>query len=36
MMVSKMEAPGEEVSNSEDVEKVLSVLATEIGIDKTL
>ena len=34
MVVSGMEAPKDEVSNSEDAENVLSVLATEREIDK--
>ena len=34
MVVSGMEAPGDKVSNSENAENVLSILATESGIDK--
>ena len=36
MVVSKMEASGDEVSNSEDAEDVLSVLATESRIDRNI
>ena len=31
-----MEAPGDKVSNSEDAENALSVLATESGIDNNI
>ena len=31
-----MEAPGDEVNNSENAENVLSILATESGIDKNI
>ena len=36
MVVSGMEAPKDEVSNSEDAENVLSVLATEREIEKNI
>ena len=36
MVVSWMEAPGDEVSSSEDAENILSVLATESEIDKNI
>ena len=36
MAVSGMEAPGDEISNPEDAENVLSVIATESGIDKNI
>ena len=34
VMVKGMEVPGDEVSNSKDAQNVLSVLATESGIDQ--
>ena len=34
MVVIGMEVPGDEVSNSEDAENVLSIFATGSGIDK--
>ena len=36
MVVSGMKAPGNEVSNSEDAESVITTLATESGIDKNI
>ena len=36
VVASGMEAPGDEVSHSEDAENVLFVLATESGIDKNI
>ena len=36
MVVSGTEAPGDDVSNSEDAENVLSVLATEGRIGKNI
>ena len=36
MVVSGMKAPGNEVSNSEDAESVITTLATESGINKNI